>query len=54
MESRNQVWRELGVMGNRVFRNCGAYLRIRAAVKGEPAVVGEGAGAGGGRGVEAG
>ncbi|GAB4816099.1 hypothetical protein N2152v2_003145 [Parachlorella kessleri] len=34
VESRNQVWRELGVMGNRVFRNCGAYLRVRAAVKG--------------------
>lgn len=34
VESRNQVWRELGVMGNRVFRNCGAFLRIRPAAKG--------------------
>lgn len=34
VESRQQVWRELGVMGNRVFRNCGAFLRVRPAVKG--------------------
>lgn len=29
-----QVWRELGVLGNRVFRNAAAYLRIRASTKG--------------------
>ncbi|EFN54675.1 hypothetical protein CHLNCDRAFT_58171 [Chlorella variabilis] len=37
VESRNQVWRELGVFGNRVFRNAAPYLRIRASVKNEPA-----------------
>ena len=35
VESRNQVWRELGVFGNRVFRNAAPYLRIRASAKGE-------------------
>ncbi|PRW45415.1 transcription elongation factor SPT6 isoform A [Chlorella sorokiniana] len=34
VESRAQVWRELGVFGNRVFRNAAAYLRIRASTKG--------------------
>lgn len=31
----SQVWRELGVFGNRVFRNAAAYLRIRASTKGK-------------------
>ena len=29
------MWRELGVFGNRVFRNAAPYLRIRASAKGE-------------------
>jgi hypothetical protein len=36
VESRQQVWRDLGVFGNRVFRNAAPYLRIRASVKGAP------------------
>ncbi|KAL4442498.1 hypothetical protein ABPG77_005082 [Micractinium sp. CCAP 211/92] len=34
VESRNQVWRELGVLGNRVFTNAAPYLRVRASAKG--------------------
>ncbi|KAL4447813.1 hypothetical protein ABPG75_005032 [Micractinium tetrahymenae] len=34
VESRSQVWRELGVMGNRVFKNAAPYLRVRASAKG--------------------
>jgi hypothetical protein len=35
VESRAQVWRELGVLGNCCFRLAAPYLRIRASVKGE-------------------
>ncbi|KAI3425064.1 hypothetical protein D9Q98_008441 [Chlorella vulgaris] len=34
VESRNQMWLELGVFGNRVFRNAAPFLRVRASVKG--------------------
>lgn len=34
VESRSQVWRELGVMGNCVFTNVAPYLRVRASTKG--------------------
>ena len=30
-----QVWRELGVLGNRVFKNAAGSLRIRASTKSE-------------------
>eukprot|EP00887_Chlorella_sp_A99_P000019 scaffold16.g19.t1 len=33
VESRKQAWHELGVLGNRVFRNAGPYLRVRPATK---------------------
>ncbi|PSC69358.1 transcription elongation factor SPT6 [Micractinium conductrix] len=33
VESRAQVWRELGVLGNRVFKNAAGSLRIRASTK---------------------
>lgn len=52
VESRNQVWRELGVLGNRVFTNAAPYLRVRASAKGEGGALGvarallEGPGAG--------
>ena len=35
VESRKQVWHNLGVMGSQVFRNAAPYLRIRVASKGE-------------------
>eukprot|EP00798_Chlamydomonas_sp_ICE-L_P017811 gene17811-24189_t len=31
VESRNEMYRELGVLGKTVFRNCGSYLRVTSA-----------------------
>lgn len=31
VESRRQIWKELGVMGNCVFRNAAPFLRVRAS-----------------------
>lgn len=47
VESRNQMWLELGVFGNRVFRNAAPFLRVRASVKGEGGGLAEGGWVGG-------
>jgi transcription elongation factor SPT6 len=31
VESRHQLWKDLGVLGNRVFRNCAPFLRVRSS-----------------------
>ena len=31
VESRHQIWRDLGVLGNCVFRNCAPFIRVRSS-----------------------